>query len=189
MDLRRVHCNYFNNVGCIVVVFNPQSNKQVQFLRARQPVCSIAVSSDGKLIAAGQRGKLAPITVWNAATGSVAWELAHHVGGVASLEFSPDGRCLVSCGFRTDKSLAVWDTTSGQHIGSGRLSQKVAALAFAESGGQFVTAGKVGGRCGLLFSGSLKVFTCCHHQENGTSSFGTSGHLAMLSRHPNLSSH
>lgn len=122
-------------------MYNPRQNKQTQFLRARQPVCSIAVSPDGALIAAGQRGKAAPVTVWNAASGTVAWELSHHAAGVAAIAFSPDGRWLVSCGYKVDKSLAVWDLKSGRRIGSGRLSQKVAALSFAEAGGQFVTAG------------------------------------------------
>lgn len=127
--------------GCIVVVYNPTQNKQTQFLRARQPICSIAVSPDGCLVAAGQRGKTAPVTVWNAATGTVVWELSHHSAGVAALAFSPDGRCLVSCGFRVDKALSVWDVATGRRVGSGKLSQKVTSLTFAESGGRFVTAG------------------------------------------------
>ena len=127
--------------GCIVIVYNPTQNKQTQFLRARQPICSIAVSPDGCLVAAGQRGKTAPVTVWNAVTGAVVWELLHHSVGIAALAFSPDGRCLVSCGFRVDKALSVWDVATGRRVGSGKLSQKVTSLTFAESGGQFVTAG------------------------------------------------
>ncbi|RYY38159.1 hypothetical protein EON62_00600, partial [archaeon] len=134
--------------GCIAAMYNPSAHRQTRFFRAPQPITSLCFSQDGAFLAAGQKGRQASISVWSVSTGMLVAQLAEHTYGVAALAFSPDGEFLVSVGFRNDRALQVWrwkaPTRAGGmvRVASGKLSQKVNALAFASNGASFITAGE-----------------------------------------------
>lgn len=55
--------------------------------------------------------------------------------------FSPSQKYLVSIGCEHDMIVNVWDWKCGGKVASNKVSNKVKAVAFAENGNYFVTAG------------------------------------------------
>jgi WD40 repeat protein/tRNA A-37 threonylcarbamoyl transferase component Bud32 len=70
---------------------------------------ALAVSPDGKRVAAGHRDGL--VTVWDAASGEVLFLLRGHAAAVNDLAFGPDGRRLVTAG--ADTTVRLWDMQYG----------------------------------------------------------------------------
>jgi WD40 repeat protein len=75
----------------------------------RANVATVAVSSDGKLVATGGDD----IRLWDPATGKQVRRIAVK-GRVASVAFAPDNKILASAG--TDKVLHLWDVETGQQV-------------------------------------------------------------------------
>ena len=68
-----------------------------------------AFSPDGRLAA---RGHGQVIKVWEVATGQERWELVGHTAAVKSVQFSPDGRSLISGG--SDGAARLWNLQTGK---------------------------------------------------------------------------
>lgn len=75
------------------------------------PVAAVALSPDGRTLAAGGAGGV--IRLWDAATGAERGTLAGHAGGVTALAFAAGG-VLVSAG--ADERLRVWCPGSGRQL-------------------------------------------------------------------------
>lgn len=75
-----------------------------------QAVTVVALSRDGRFLAAGSRDR--SIFVWNMADGTVAHTLTGHDGAITSLAFSPDGTLLASGS--EDKTVQVWKMENGR---------------------------------------------------------------------------
>lgn len=99
----------FYIAGCVVVQYNPTSNKQVGFFNVGNAISCIAISKDDQLLAIGERGHKPRITLWSIALNAIIITLSYHDHGVGTLAFSPNNRFLVSVGFKHDKRLALWD--------------------------------------------------------------------------------
>jgi len=91
-----------------------------EFLAGHVNTASLALSGDGKLIAAGpgQRavssgdvGQETGIHVWDVASGKLRFVLRGHEGNVYALAFTPDGRWLMSAS--VDGTIRYWDVTTG----------------------------------------------------------------------------
>jgi WD40 repeat protein len=103
---------------------------------------SLAVSHDGKLIAAGlaQRavssGDIAPerggIEVWDLATGKHQFTLRGHAGAVTALAFSPDDRFIISGGL--DGTVRYWDRASGKWMATFATNPDGRWIVMTESG-------------------------------------------------------
>ena len=78
-------------------------------------VTSVAISPDGRLVAAGSLDTV--VRIWDVATGQLLERLRGHRDSVYSVRFTPDGRGLISGSL--DKTLKYWDitpvTSTGKH--------------------------------------------------------------------------
>jgi WD40 repeat protein len=119
------------NKGGIVSVIDRDTKKlRLQQQVNRTMVNGVAVSPDGRTFAV--RGPIAPVTLWELASGTLRLELGK-AGQVWSFAFSPDGKALA---LGTEKGrVEVWETTTGKlrcHFAGPDGS--VGTLAFSPSG-------------------------------------------------------
>jgi len=70
-------------------------------------VTSVAISPDGRLVAAGSLDNV--VRIWDAQTGNLIERLKGHKDSVYSVAFTPDGKGLVSGSL--DNTLKHWDIT------------------------------------------------------------------------------
>ncbi len=134
--------------GCIVVVYDPKTNKQTQFLSndtaIKTSITSVAFSENGKYIAAGEFGPHPAVIIWDVATGQVVSELkGHHkfglsfmtlfvllfslifsVLGVACIAWSPDGKYVVSIGHEQDPIVNLWDWKTSKLVACSKTAKK-----------------------------------------------------------------
>ncbi|MBW4458356.1 MAG: NACHT domain-containing protein [Nostoc indistinguendum CM1-VF10] len=73
-------------------------------------VLSIALSSDGKLLASGDT--CGEIHLWSVIDGQKLFTWKGHASWIIEVTFSPDGQILASGGF--DKIVKLWDVNTGQ---------------------------------------------------------------------------
>ena len=112
-----------------VRIFETASAKEVRGWKADEyALLAIAATSDGKRIASAGNNEM--IRLWDADTGEMIRQFNKHVGSrVFSLNFSPDGKHLVSYGSEreskpiqdalyrsTDQGLRVWDVETGTEL-------------------------------------------------------------------------
>ena len=98
----------YYSAGCVVVRYHPQSNKQLGFFTAVKSVSCAVVSACGRYLAVGERGHQPCVCVFSIENGRMLTRLAGHKHGVGCVSFSPNGRYLVSCGFKHDKTMQFW---------------------------------------------------------------------------------
>ena len=84
-------------------------------------VQSLALSPDGKLVAAGYGGGMdTNIRVWDAKSGKMLRTIAGHCGFIVTLDFSPDSKLILSGATAggprdaKDATYRIWDAASGQ---------------------------------------------------------------------------
>ncbi|EQC41165.1 hypothetical protein SDRG_01142 [Saprolegnia diclina VS20] len=153
-DLARNNLRY-NADGQIVyhaaavgIIYDRPTNTQKHHVGHNDDILSLAISSSGRFVASGERGKKPSIRVWDARSGALLSELkGFHARGVLSLAFALDEKTLASVGDDDDHSLAIWEDKGGawskgvlQTSTRGDKALNVFALADARHG-RFVTGG------------------------------------------------
>jgi RNA polymerase sigma factor (sigma-70 family) len=108
-----------------------------------QLVC-VALSPDGKLVAAGDPSKRT-VKLWNAGTGALERTLQTGEAQPWSVAFSPDGKTLVVGGQNSDHSggVTLWNAETGKLNHTWKQKKYVNAVAFSSDGK--MVAGSTGG--------------------------------------------
>lgn len=131
-------------------VWDVESGRTVRTLRGdigdgeAGKIYALAVSPDGRWLAAGGRTAIGPlrsnpIRIYDLASGRFAVLLEGHREPVLTLAFSPDGRLLASGGM--DDRAILWDLASGRKLSVLEGHQgDVNAVRFMPAGGRLVTA-------------------------------------------------
>ncbi|MFO0950560.1 MAG: hypothetical protein U0835_05290 [Isosphaeraceae bacterium] len=115
------------------------AEKPVEFRLAGGPVESLAVSPDGRLVAAGDRD--GPRVTFLDAVGAPPVKASGHVGPVSSLAFDRGGSRLASGG--ADQAVRVWDVAGrGRAPVGGQGGRVVAGAAFDAEGRTLVGGGE-----------------------------------------------
>lgn len=99
-------------------VWDTATGKEVRaFKGVRDNVRCMALSPDGKLLAAGhfaaEKGP-GTIRLWDVEKGTEVRALKGHELEIASIAFSPDGTALVSCSY--DKTVRIWRVADGKEL-------------------------------------------------------------------------
>ncbi|XWS55561.1 hypothetical protein CRYUN_Cryun09bG0010700 [Craigia yunnanensis] len=131
--------------GCVAVVYNAESGTQSHLMlshRWPKPLSCVAVSRDGRFVAAGESGHQPSVLVWDCVTRAFISELKGHLYGVECIAFSPDGEHLVSVG----GYIYLWDWRSGILVTKLKASSScsaVTSVTFSSDAKYIVTAGKM----------------------------------------------
>jgi len=99
-------------------------------------VNAVAVLKDGRVITAGEEGRIA---IWRSPDPTPASVLEGHTAPVVSLALSPDGATLASASW--DHSVRLWPLAGGVPRELQGHSQNVNGVAFAPDGQSLVSAG------------------------------------------------
>ncbi|XP_078447792.1 transducin/WD40 repeat-like superfamily protein isoform X2 [Wolffia australiana] len=140
-------CAYL--AGCAVVLYDVEVDRRAPLMvssRVPKPLSCVALARQGRrIVAAGESAQAPAILLWDFSTGSLICELKGHQIRVQSIDFSPDGKTLVSLGHHNDGHICVWDWKSG------KLSAKVKpsstpypllSIKFVLEDNSFVTIGR-----------------------------------------------
>jgi WD40 repeat protein len=122
------------------------------FARLATPIRAVAVSPDGKLIAATQESAKADagsldgvfsdapaVVVFDAETGEVHRELRGSGGTLPAIAFTPSGKSLLAGG--SERVVFQWDLATGELIRQQPMPEAVADLVVASDGQRLFTAG------------------------------------------------
>src|SRR5439155_13534933 len=94
----------------VVKLWDAQTLALKQTLRGHSQLVCVALSPDGKLVAAGDPGKKS-LRLWSADTGTLERTLETGEASPWSMAFSPDSKTLVVGGQKNDGSgeVSLWD--------------------------------------------------------------------------------
>ncbi len=121
------------------VLVQDASGREVQRLQEQdQPINSVAVSPDGKFLAAGSVD--GSVAIWDLSRTEVIHLLESQSGQILDLTFSPDGEALA---VGSQKALWIWELDGGQFFRTHNISQQnVRALAYSPDGRILATVSK-----------------------------------------------
>jgi eukaryotic-like serine/threonine-protein kinase len=102
-------------------------------------VYSLAFSADGQMLATGHGDHL--IRIVSLPLGREIHQLTGHVGPIAALAFTPDGKRLASGGGLNDQSIKLWDLETEQEVLTlNAHTSPIADLAFSSDGTKLASA-------------------------------------------------
>ncbi|KAM6977453.1 echinoderm microtubule-associated protein-like 6 [Aplochiton taeniatus] len=105
------------HVAAVGVVYNRQQHAQRFYLGHDDDIISLTVHPLKDLVATGQVGRDPAIHVWDVQTLKCLSLLkGHHQRGVCALEFTVDGKSLVSVAIDDCHSIVVWDWRKGERL-------------------------------------------------------------------------
>jgi WD40 repeat protein/Ca2+-binding EF-hand superfamily protein len=127
------------------VAFNTKDNKQIFNNEHNADIISIAVHSDGHMVATGDVSKFPNIILWDINTGTTIKKLKFHKIGVSHLSFHPiEKNLLISCGLDDDRILVIHNISNGTIVGKSKIGKGISVYVLKSSpyASTFLTAGK-----------------------------------------------
>jgi WD40 repeat protein/serine/threonine protein kinase len=126
-----------------VKLWDVAGGKELRVLGAEKPlgagnmVWCVAFSPDGTRLASND-GPV--VRVWDVAGGKEVCTLQGHKEQVVGLAFSPDGKCLASCG--NDRAVKLWDVAGARELRTLQGHRgSVSRLAFSPDGARLASCG------------------------------------------------
>jgi eukaryotic-like serine/threonine-protein kinase len=145
-DGARVACTARRRLNTdLVAVWNVAAGRAELFIEVNtQNLHTVTFAGDGQWVVApsGGYGTPAEVKFWDVASGEEVLSLRGHDGPVFGLALSGDGQRLATVA--GDKSLRLWDTTTGAELFSLHGEQDWGAVAFSADGKRLAAAGKDG---------------------------------------------
>ncbi|XP_041958628.1 echinoderm microtubule-associated protein-like 6 [Alosa sapidissima] len=109
------------HVAAVAVVYNRQQHTQRFYLGHDDDILSLTVHPLKDYVATGQVGRDPAVHVWDIQTLKCLSLLrGQHQRGVCALEFTADGRSLVSVGIDEGHSIVIWDWRKGEKLAKAR---------------------------------------------------------------------
>ncbi|XP_057217479.1 echinoderm microtubule-associated protein-like 6 isoform X1 [Triplophysa rosa] len=109
------------HVAAVAVVYNRQQHTQRFYLGHDDDILSLTVHPLKDYVATGQVGRDPAIHVWDIQTlRCLSLLKGQHQRGVCALEFTGDGKSLVSVGIDEDHSIVIWDWKKGEKLAKAR---------------------------------------------------------------------
>ncbi|XP_028844275.1 echinoderm microtubule-associated protein-like 6 isoform X1 [Denticeps clupeoides] len=109
------------HVAAVGVVYNRQQHSQRFYLGHDDDILSLTVHPLKDYAASGQVGRDPAIHVWDIQTLKCLSLLkGHHQRGVCALDFSGDGKNLVSVGIDDHHTIILWDWKKGEKLATAR---------------------------------------------------------------------
>ncbi|KAK0585024.1 hypothetical protein LWI29_022366 [Acer saccharum] len=135
-------CAY--TAGCVLVVYDVDLSTQSHLMvshRMPKPLSCVAMSPDGRFVAAGESGPQPAVLVWDSTNLALISELKGHLYGVECIAFSPNGEHLVSVG----GYIYIWNWRSATLVTKLKASSTCSDftyVSFSSDSKFIVTAGK-----------------------------------------------
>jgi len=126
------------NVGNAVELVNTADGQLVRRVVVDGNTLVASFSPDDRWVAVGA-SSADGLHLVDAETGQLQWSRRDHQGGVQTVDWSPDGRRLVTGSM--DGTLKLWDAASGRPILTLRHDGRVAGVAFTPDGSRIVSSG------------------------------------------------
>ena len=105
---------YYKHDEGAVYLWHARTGKRKTLYKGPDYVSALAYSPDGRTIATGNQKK--KIQVWHPVTGEKLKAISTgHRAEVESLVYSPDGNTIATTGGFQDKTVQLWDVTTGKH--------------------------------------------------------------------------
>ncbi|KFK38302.1 hypothetical protein AALP_AA3G096300 [Arabis alpina] len=129
--------------GCVAVVYDVDSCNQSHLVvshRMPKPLSCVAVSQNGRFVAAGESPNLSAVLIWDCETLVLVSELKGHLYGAQCLSFSPNGEYLVSVG----GYIYLWDWRRSVLVAKVKASSScsdISSVTFSSNGKFIVTSG------------------------------------------------
>lgn len=128
--------------GAQIIMWDTATGKPKHTLTAQGQVNSLAISSDGNILASGEGWPGYVVQLWDVDIGKKLRTLTGHTNWINSVTFGPDKNTLISSSY--DGSIRVWNNDTGKQKrvlvekGHGRV---IDATAFSPDGSLITTGG------------------------------------------------